>query len=314
MKKYLSLIVVTCGLLFGDVAELDQNILTKIEILNQDGEYELARSVLKDFETDDNTIAIMEKWVELDETLVRKLRENRKSNITRLNYNPAICSATNQGIEVDVVAQILPIADLVKSMYNGYNYVKGDRTDILAKSGYKIEMLLLKNNPPELFDLEKAKNIMSQYDIIKKSLMDLNMMMEAYIKSSSVDAFKASIPLIKKIKNLKQQVKQDRTNFISYAVVSPYLANADRLICISNAENILGHNKSYLRDAAKTLANGAYEDILLESSQDVRDQFLDVYSALKATAGSTEFKDLKVLQTLSNSVSKDKKTGADLWW
>ena len=62
------------------------------------------------------------------------------------------------------------------------------------------------------------------------------------------------------------------------------------------------------------MARGSYKDLLLQSHEDVRDQFYHVYSFLKETAGDKEWEDLKVLQTLIDSTSSAKKTGADLWW
>ena len=62
------------------------------------------------------------------------------------------------------------------------------------------------------------------------------------------------------------------------------------------------------------MGKGAYNDILLESYEDVRDQFYDTLKKLKNTAGDKELEDLKVLQTLTDSSSRQKQNGADKWW
>ena len=62
------------------------------------------------------------------------------------------------------------------------------------------------------------------------------------------------------------------------------------------------------------IAQARAKYILLESNEDVREQFYVIYQKLKDTAGDKEFEDLKVLQTLLDSSSRTKRTGADKWW
>ena len=52
----------------------------------------------------------------------------------------------------------------------------------------------------------------------------------------------------------------------------------------------------------------------MEADEIVRDQFFAVFRALKELVGKEEFEELKVLQTLSDSISSEQKKGSERWW
>ncbi len=310
MKKIIVLLVVMGNLVFGET-KLDQDILEKIEILNNDHEYELARELLKGLDAGDNsTLAVMEYWVILDEKFLNQLSTYKKNKITNLNYDKAICTQSQNLAEDTMVSQI-PILGLAK---NSYHFIKGESFTSMGRTyDDNKKMAKLRNSSPQLFNINEAKKIIKKYDILKKSMEDLKILKSNYMRNCSIKELKKAKLLLNQIRNLKTKTKEDRTGFISYTVVSPYLATAEILICIANTE-LIGHNEKFLQEAAKTLAKGAYKDILLQSNEDVRDQFYQVFQYLKETAGDKELEDLKVVQTLVDSASKAKKTGADLWW
>ncbi len=182
------------------------------------------------------------------------------------------------------------------------------------KHKYEENIEKLQNNISDVLNIEEIKGILQKYNFLKKSINNLHRLKSDFIKNCSIEELREARPVLNETASLKERVKKMRTDFISYTVISPYLANTERLICLSTAKELIGHNEEYLREAVKTMARGVYKDLLLQSHQDVREQFVDVSHKLKQIAGDKELEDLKVIQTLADTASKAKKTGADLWW
>ena len=97
------------------------------------------------------------------------------------------------------------------------------------------------------------------------------------------------------------------------------MARTQQLIYISVLKAPLktpsfGRDKNLAREAAKVLAAGCGQNTLMEADEIVRDQFFAVFRALKELVGKEEFEELKVLQTLSDSISSEQKKGSERWW
>jgi len=124
------------------------------------------------------------------------------------------------------------------------------------------------------------------------------------------------------LKQIRQATIQDRAAFVSYEVISPGLARAEQLVFLSvlkgKASPKMGvlprPAKAELDKAAKFMAQVATEDTLRSAYEPVRDQFRKVLSMIKDTAKEAQFEDLKVLQTLTDTISMDKKLGPERWW
>jgi len=59
---------------------------------------------------------------------------------------------------------------------------------------------------------------------------------------------------------------------------------------------------------------GTSQGILLETQEEVRMQFLNVWNVFKAMAGNAELEEIKVLQTLGESLAIERRLGASKWW
>ena len=285
MNKIIILFLILKCLLYGETT-LDEGIKNKVEILNNQGEYEISRELLRDFIDEENKIDAMKFWISLDEKLLTELSYNSNNKLTTIK------KPNNTLTQVMMTTSIL-ILDKYKEHFKS--------------------IINLKNKYITLISINKAKDILAKYDKLKKSQQVLAILLKKYIKESNTIEFKQLLPILKSHKNLKNKIKTKRTNFISYTVISPYLADAHRKIILSN-EDIVGHDETYFQEAAKQMAKGAYKNILFESHEDVREQFYNVYRSLKDVAGDKELEDLKVLQTLIESSSTQKQMGADKWW
>ena len=303
MKKIVMLSVILVCLLQASTT-LDKSIKNKVEILNNQSEYETSRELLRDFIDKDNKIDAMNFWISLDERLLNELNNNIRYTITSIMYNP---KNKIVGMAKDsILDNLIPFVSLAVTAYVAYN---GDTE--YQKHSKSINNL--KNEHINLISLNRAKDILEKYNKLKKSQQTLKQLLNKYIIESNDSEFKSLLPILTNYKSLKNKIKTQRTNFVSYTVVSPYLADAHRYIILSN-DDIVGHNENYLQKAAEQMAKGAYKDILLESNEDVREQFYNVYRLLKDVAGDKELEDLKVLQTLMDSSSRTKQNGADKWW
>ena len=302
MKKIVMLSVILVCLLQASTT-LDKSIKNKVEILNNQSEYETSRELLRDFIDKDNKIDAMNFWISLDERLLNELNNNIRYTITSIMYNPK-----NETVYMAkyFILHAIPVVDLAVDAHDAYNW-----DTEYQKHSKSINNL--KNEHINLISLNRAKDILEKYNKLKKSQQTLKQLLNKYIIESNDSEFKSLLPILTNYKSLKNKIKTQRTNFVSYTVVSPYLADAHRYIILSN-DDIVGHNENYLQKAAEQMAKGAYKDILLESNEDVREQFYNVYRLLKDVAGDKELEDLKVLQTLMDSSSRTKQNGADKWW
>jgi hypothetical protein len=161
-----------------------------------------------------------------------------------------------------------------------------------------------------LININEGKKNLDLYNVLKISQIDLQKILGRYAYN---DADQKILEFQDKQKIFKEEIKDAYQNFISYTIISPYLAYADYHIYLSN-KTWFGHDNDELISAAEAMAVGAYKDILLEANSDVRRQFFNVYRKLKEAAGEKEWEDLKVLQTLTDTISHSKKTGIGIWW
>lgn len=194
-----------------------------------------------------------------------------------------------------------PAAIAAVGAVSGVALVENESIDSNKKSGEQISKLLV--------DLQEAQETIYKYNILKDSQTKLLNELNNLILNNQKNEL---ILLLNKQSNLKKEIKYSYKTYISYTEISPYLAYADYYIYLAN-DHWFGHDDE-LKKAAKSISHGAYKDIILQANEDVRDQFYEVYSKLKEVAGSKEWEDLKVLQTLSNTMSVKKKTGINLWW
>lgn len=303
MKKFIIIIVTLVSLLYGNKI-LDKNIKNKINILNNQFEYEISRELLRSSIDKDNKIDAMKFWISLDEELLDELNHNIKDALTIVSPLPM---SKTEADNRDWLWHCIPIVgDLIVLKKAEDGTLPSQK---LAKLHIKLE-----DKHIDVLTIKAAKTYLNLYDELKKSQQTLKQLIDDYSIQDDTSEFKLLVQILKSYNSLKNKIKTQRINFISYSIVSPYLADAHRYIILSNYRRGIGHNERDLQKAAQQMAKGAYKDILLESNEDVRKQFYNVYQALKNVAGDKELEDLKVLQTLMDSSSKQKQTGSDKWW
>jgi hypothetical protein len=175
---------------------------------------------------------------------------------------------------------------------------------------------------PEV-DSHAAIEALQEYDALRESQKELARVLTSSLKEQQSPAALGEKQAVhEQHRNFQDMLIKDRGLYLSFEVVSPSLARAEQLIYVSKMKGYanpkLGilplHDRPELRAALRTMERVAGQDNLLEADMSVRDQFMKVYSLIKNMAGSAEFEDLKVLGTLTDSVSKEKVLGHRRWW
>jgi hypothetical protein len=169
-------------------------------------------------------------------------------------------------------------------------------------------------HPVQTCALDKAKEIIAQFDELKQSEQQLKSLLEKRAIESTGLELKVALDLLDTQEQTTARLKNARCAYASYDVVSPYLARSSQLIYIANIKNTLGHSKEFLQQAAVALNTGAYGSLLGQCQQDVRMQFVEVWKEIKDTAGAAELEVLKTLQSYADTISGDKPTNVDAWW
>ncbi len=208
---FLWLGVMAC-FLFAD-SKLDQQLIEKIHLLDENNEHMLARELLGEMATDKETkLAVMQELIQMDKEFADKLEKYKKTSLTTMGFDQKVCSAKLEQTKnslFDFTLHQIPIADLGKDLYDGYHYIKGDRTDIYAKNE-KLEKDLnnLSSKTYDIFDMNEAKKLIKQYDILKKSLNKLRILKIDYFKECDINVLKKAAPLLNQIGDLKNVSKR----------------------------------------------------------------------------------------------------------
>ena len=168
---------------------------------------------------------------------------------------------------------------------------------------------------PEV-DIRTARIILDDYDGLKESQRRLRALLKVTIKEMvSVGELTERQHLYEQHCTLATQIVDSRTNYLSFDVISPDLARADQLIYVSRMSKggLGGHDEDILRHAALVVGRVCRQDSLFGADERVREQFLHTFRDMKRVAAATELEDLKMLQTLADTLSDEKK-GPGAWW
>lgn len=172
------------------------------------------------------------------------------------------------------------------------------------------------NNPVPLPDMNQIEKKIHKYEILRTSIESCTACTKHNLITASIEKRDSLIDLLQKIQELKKESTLKRKDFISYDIASPHIARASQLVFIADQANTLsiGHSEEALRQAARVLVQGSYADILQESQDDVKEQFIETFRKIKELAGKAELEELQVLQTLHDKISSESKRGPDRWW
>ena len=285
--------------------------IAKAEKLDAECNYEVARAVLDTAYMQSRDEGILRKWLALDKALLDVL--NGKSTHKGLTaYEPPTEVEITQEDRKD-------LDDFVKRKTGGL-LPKFARNVVVWAGEGQAKRIKSTWGIVTVVDKKEAQDVIDKYDILKRSQNKLNQLVTDTIIKAPVSMIDKLNLLLKDKKKFCEKVRKSRINYVSYDVVSPYLARTCQLIFISEQGggapeiHIYGHDEDSLRAAVKTMTMGCGVELVLTSNRDVRDQFLDTYSRIKKLAGKAELDELKLLGNFADSISDKSSKGNDLWW
>ena len=172
-----------------------------------------------------------------------------------------------------------------------------------------------------LITADEAQHELDRFDAVKGVVDGLNEVVDLGCKSG--ENLEDYLGIRRRLNNIKESLKRNRTRYLSYEVVSPYLyeAHANLFVGIADSWRASSFNKAnpWLVEKCKTegiklLAKSCHQKWLYSCSEDVRDQFVEIQKYLKNNAGECELEEYKIIMTMSDCNDPSKLRGADSWW
>ena len=165
----------------------------------------------------------------------------------------------------------------------------------------------------------EARDTALKYDILRDSLKQFIIILEQHypIEASPEDpSVQEVIRLKKKADSAKTDLVTKRCTFISYAIVDPVLAEAEKYIFLSRGKwwTLLKPDYEELRSSVLLMANAFNSKWLFECDEETRFHFFRVQTKLKEMCARRRWDDFIALTTLSDSWDPSKYRGADAWW
>lgn len=284
--------------------EEDGDLLERVKLLEENGEYEASRVVLADALQGEFLPEIVDYWIQADE---KKLQSMTIRHTELVQFNRIERTWGEYGKEQAVAAGMGVLTW-------GVGYWVGGTAYSHMKEKERIEKM--KEFDFNLLSQEEVHSGIENYDNLKKSVQVLQALVNQQLRKSKKEDLPQIIDFSKRIKELKSNIKNKRTQFISYDVISPYLADVARWLVISQGKwyLMIFEDKEAFKMAVKNLSLACHQSLLMESTDEVRLQFFEVQKILKAQTSKEELEELKVLTSLQDSTDPSKKRGADAWW
>jgi len=262
----------------------------------QHGNPILARQILKEAYQETQKIEILSQWIVMDEAMFQALKQKNQHH-----------SFTDWQTDFEQKC-------LKKQPYSGH----------CSDYDRHKELLSQENNVIPIPDIEIVTTILNNYKQLKNSLTEIRTVLD----SQELDTLKESS---NQVSSLIRQVQRTRCDYLSFDVVSPYLARTEQLIFISKinkpeVSSILTlvpdqsikklRGIEILREASSIFAQVADFDMIVESHSSVRKQFFNVYDKFQE-AGGTKFEEFKAIKTVADQVKLKHATIVpceERWW
>lgn len=282
-----------------------QAYMTSASYLEQQNYPQVARNILKTGYQASQQLAILYHWLSLDEKRFQNLKERHKKNYLTL---------WKTQFEAKCLAE----------WHYGWTCSEQDRQRELSYQ--EMHQVSIKN-------IKEVRKILYEYDELKKSLLEIqNLINDQLLKSSEAQIIKIQ-KFFQKHQILIEEIKKNRSDYLSFDIISPYLARAEQLLLIAKISNpeissiitfLPTHSleklisTEELHEALIHLALMTEQNILLDSHELVRQQFVNVYEKLKEIEKKSEFEEFEIIQNLAEQLTREQQLqnelGIDRWW
>ena len=240
--------------------------VNEAKLLLKQKNFRLAREVLKEAYKATGEPILLIKWIEVDQRLFEQLK--MKNQQTELSQR-SDDSVFNQS----------------------WNF--------LANRSRQVQYE--KEHPISTLPLSEVDDVIEGYEQLKLSVVKLDQILPT-VENDSAEMRQ----LVDQYQALVDEINQTRYDYISFDVISPYLARADQKIFL--ADNAYYFSISYsserLHQAVKTLAKSTHQGLIFDSYPVVRKQFVTVYKTLMELGEDevTEFEEFQAIQAVADKL------------
>ena len=252
-----------------------ENLIKTINLLEKEGQYLVARQKILKTLQEKFSEKLIDLWIQLDANLCPSSLYYKCSISI---FTPEEQTWTETGLNV---GSIVPGGGLIT-----YEMAKKMQQERFNKDAAKDFGTLDRASISKTLDI---------YETLKKSTETLlSYINNEMLNTEDGNLLKKLSNYSTKVKTFKNKIKTQRTNYLSYCVVSPYLADTDRWLYLADSQKIgfILPQKEALDKAIKVLFFSCHGQHLYECNEDVRKQFFEVQKKLKSMVSSSEFEEL----------------------
>lgn len=255
--------------------------LAKADYLLNQHQLRLAREILKDGYRATGDMTLLDRWLEVDQRLFAELKTHHQQR---------------------TVSQLASVSALSPSR------------SFLANRQWQIQYEI--NNPITTLPFTKVDQILEGYEQLKISLIELGTILQDKIREIASQELPATEQQWRQYQSMVKAVKHYRYNYISFDVLSPYLARAEQQIFLAENTSSLfsAYSPEILQQAVITLAKTDHHNILFETAPEVREQFFRVYGLFRDLAkDQIQMEERFIVQKIADKLRTQGFT-VEEWW
>jgi len=256
----------------------------------QDGNLQLVRKILKEGYQSTQQTEILSQWLVIDETVLQALKKKHQ-----------LKSTTQWTSKFEDKCLKEPHTHTSCSEYERQKAISHQEENAIA-----------------IPQIEEVNATLNKYKQLKGSQVDR----ESFLGEEFLAGDESRKTIFDQHQTQVHQLKRTRCQYLSFDIISPYLARTKQLIFISKinkpegsslltmvSDNTLKKVREIeiLHEAAKILVNVGVQGIIFESDISVQKQFLNIYEKFKQTEGA-KFKEFKEIKIIAERLTEPKKS------
>lgn len=252
----------------------------------QEGNLKLVRKILKDGYESTQEVGILSQWLVIDKSVLQDLEKKHQLN-----------SVTEWTSEFE--NKCLKQAHTSCSEYERQKAISTQEQNTIA-----------------IPQIEDVNITLTKYEQLKGSQIDRESLLDAEFMAKS-----DSKTILEQHQTQIHELTLNRCQYLSFDVISPYLARTKQLIfqakinkpegsslltLVSDSSLKKVREVKILHEAAKILVNVGFQGMIFESDVSVQQQFLNLYEKFKQTEGA-KFKEFKEIEKIAMRLKKENK-------
>lgn len=300
-----STLIISAALACAALVHADDAIIQAASRYETKGALDTALELLQDNLQSDDSIDGIRPIIEfVDRNITRLSRENIRSKIS--HFEKPEYEMTNWEMGGVALCGLLGGSNPMCAL------IGGGALSLYEKDRKEREIAANMTSPSRP-SKEEAARVLEQYDILKKAVSCMETTTKAKMLSIAGDEEEEDrwLDVWRQVKQLKTKMKEARTQYLSYMVVSPCLWEVERMLYLS--DGIVSSDKEKIEEAVSNLSHSCHKVWLCECEESVRTQFYGIRRQINKLCSEAVRKELEVLGTLLDSNDPSKKMGADAW-